>query len=252
MDEIKEITEDKLRNIAGERGFNLIYLEKDYFLTVLLFLIKDVSGIYFKGGTALNKIFLKHSRLSEDLDFSCKGSLSKVKNEIIEILNTNKPIFPKFKFENNTKTFFRMKIFYRSFFQEKNYIILDVNSKASIYLAIKKMNIPHFYNNIPNFEINVLSGKELVAEKVRAMITRNQPRDYFDVYMLLTNGYKLDNKLIKKKLKDVKEELDVERIFKNARKIYSFWDTDISQLTNKPVSYIKVIRKLQKIFHYKG
>ncbi|MDP7491380.1 MAG: hypothetical protein QGG26_00295 [Candidatus Undinarchaeales archaeon] len=58
MAELKRMTEAQLRYLAGEKGFNLIYLEKDYFLTMLLFYLKDIRGIVFKGGTALNKIYL--------------------------------------------------------------------------------------------------------------------------------------------------------------------------------------------------
>ena len=42
------ISEDKLRYLAGKHNYNLIYLEKDYFLTLLLYMIKDIQGIYFK------------------------------------------------------------------------------------------------------------------------------------------------------------------------------------------------------------
>jgi len=37
---------DKLKYLAGEYNFNLIYLEKDYALTLLLSYIKDVEKIY--------------------------------------------------------------------------------------------------------------------------------------------------------------------------------------------------------------
>ena len=52
---------------------------KDYYLTLILYLIKDVNGIYFKGGTALNKIFLNHARLSEDIDFTLTINEKKIK-----------------------------------------------------------------------------------------------------------------------------------------------------------------------------
>ncbi|HLC90327.1 MAG TPA: nucleotidyl transferase AbiEii/AbiGii toxin family protein [Candidatus Nanoarchaeia archaeon] len=64
------IPQNELRVIAGEKGFGFAIIEKDYLVTYLLFLLKDVEGIYFKGGTALPKIFLDHARLSEDLDFT--------------------------------------------------------------------------------------------------------------------------------------------------------------------------------------
>nr|MBA4404771.1 hypothetical protein [Nanoarchaeum sp.] len=237
MAEIKIISESKLRYIAGERGFNLIYLEKDYFLTLFLYLLKDVEGLCFKGGTALNKIFLSHKRLSEDLDFVCKKDILTVKEQVIKIWKNNKNFFPKYKFENETPNFFRLKIFYNSFFSKTNYILLDVNQKASIILAPQKQKIYPFYEGIPNFEIFVLSPKELVAEKIRTLITRNQPRDYFDVYNLFEKGHKIDLKLVKKKMEEVGQEFEVKRIFKNAQKIHSRWDTEITQLTNEPVKF---------------
>ncbi|MBI5253606.1 MAG: nucleotidyl transferase AbiEii/AbiGii toxin family protein, partial [Euryarchaeota archaeon] len=134
MVKIKIISENKLKYLAGEKGFNLIYLEKDYFLTLLLCFLSNIKGIYFKGGTALNKIFLNHTRLSEDLDFSCKGGMSHIKDQIIKVLEDNKNIFPRYVFDNNTSDFFRLKIFYKSFFSKTDHLTLDVNRKASVFL----------------------------------------------------------------------------------------------------------------------
>ena len=250
MVKIKIISENKLRYLAGEKGFNLIYLEKDYFLTLLLYFLSSVDGIYFKGGTALNKIFLNHTRLSEDLDFSYRGDISHIREQILKVFENNKNIFPRYVFDNNASDFFRLKIFYRSFFSKTDHLTLDVNRKASVFLQPQKQKIPHFYESIPQFEIVAINLEELIAEKIRALVTRNQPRDYFDAYMILENGYKIDLKLVRKKLADVKQKFEVKRIFKNAQKICSKWDTEISQLTNKPVEFVTVIKRLQKEFRY--
>ena len=250
MVKIEMISENKLRYIAGLKGFNLIYLEKDFFLTLLLYLLKDLDKIYFKGGTALNKIFLNHTRLSEDLDFTCKEDLSKVKERIIKILEDNKAIFPKYNFEKETSNFFRLKIFYKSFFANKNYILLDVNKKASIILKPQKYKVNHFYENIPKFEICTLDVKELVAEKVRTLIMRNQPRDYYDIYNLFKKGYKIDFKLAEKKLREANQKFEIKNVFKNTKKIYSRWK-EVNQITNKSVDFFKVIKKLQKELKYK-
>jgi len=250
MAEIKVISENKLRYLAGEKGFNLIYLEKDYFLTLLLYFLKDVEGICFKGGTALNKIFLNHTRLSEDLNFVSKLKVSKVKTKIVELLDNLKGIFPRYQFENQTSNFFRLKIFYKSFFTRTNFVIVDVNSKASILLQPEKRKIHHFYDEIPKFEILTLNVNELIAEKIRTLITRKQPRDYFDVYMLLKKGYSIDFSLVEKKLEEVNQKFRVERIFKNVHKVYSRW-SELEQLTNKPVKFTTVIKRLQKEFKYK-
>ena len=55
MAEIKSIEKDRLNLIIAEKGFLPELLIKDYYITVLLYLLKDIRGIYFKGGTALQK-----------------------------------------------------------------------------------------------------------------------------------------------------------------------------------------------------
>lgn len=248
MDEIRPISENRLRYLAGLKGFNLIYLEKDYFLTILLYLLKDTEGLIFKGGTALNKIFLNHTRLSEDLDFACQKNVSAVKTEVLKILENNREFFPRWKFENETSKFFRLKIFYSGFFSKADYVILDVNGKASVVLPPEKQDVPHFYEEIAKFRILTLNKNELIAEKIRALIMRNQPRDYFDVYVMLEKGFKIDFPLVKKKLREAGQEFETERIFRNAQKVYSRWDSEITQLTNKPVDYLTVIKALEREF----
>ncbi len=252
MEDVKIISENELRYLSGLKGFNLIYLEKDYFLTLLLYLLKDTKGLCFKGGTALNKIFLNQARLSEDLDFTCQGNIESAKDEILRILKENKDIFPSHSFENQTRNYFRLKAFYKSHFTGRNYVVMDINAKASILIPPKLQDVKHFYEGVPKFEILTLEINELFAEKIRALITRNQPREYFDTYMLLEKSIKINTELVRKKLKEADEEFDIGRIFKNAKKIYSRWDDEMSQLTNNPVEYITVIRRLQKEFGYKS
>ena len=63
-----------LINIAVQRtGFRAHLLEKDYYLTLILSRINELSeDLIFKGGTCLNKIYYSYYRLSEDLDFSMR------------------------------------------------------------------------------------------------------------------------------------------------------------------------------------
>lgn len=237
------ISEDKLRYIAGNKKFNIIFLEKDYILTLLLFLIKDVKGLFFKGGTALNKIFLKHTRLSEDLDFSSNKSAKAVKSEIEKALAESKNIFTKIGTDIETEEFTRLKIYYKSYFQVNSSVAIDINKKASILLEPEKYKVPNFYGL--NFEITTLNLKEILAEKVRAIITRNRPRDYFDMFFILKK-YAVDMQLVRRKVKDAGEIYDAERIFKNASRIYSKWDEDIIKLTDRKLSFVKCIKFLEK------
>ena len=86
MAEIKRIPAIEFEVILGKTNFLREKLIKDYYLTLILYLIKEVDGIYFKGGNALNKIFLNHARLSEDLDFSLTRDVLDAKKEIVELI----------------------------------------------------------------------------------------------------------------------------------------------------------------------
>ena len=61
-------------NITVQRtGFRAPLFEKDYYLTLILSRVDELSeDLIFKGGTCLNKIYYSYYHLSEDLDFSMK------------------------------------------------------------------------------------------------------------------------------------------------------------------------------------
>jgi predicted nucleotidyltransferase component of viral defense system len=236
------ISEDKLRNIAGRTGFNLVYLEKDYFLTLLMELLKDVRGIYLKGGTALNKIFLEHTRLSEDLDFAANRTLAGIKQEL-EKLVSGSAVFTRLEYDKSTAEFIRYRVFYRSYFRPGSFIMVDINRKASIHLEPETHKLPNFYGL--EFSVRTLNLNEILAEKIRALITRNQPRDYFDAYYILSR-YQVNMGLVRKKTAEAGEKFDTERIFKNANRIYSRWDEDLVPLTNKKLGFLECMKLLEK------
>ena len=237
------MSEAKLRNISAEKGYNLIYLEKDYFLTILLYHLKDLDGIYLKGGTALNKIFFNHLRLSEDLDFTITIPIREIKKKVEGIVGEDKKHFRRLEYENDRKSFVRIKIFYNGYFTTTSYIVMDVNAKASLHLRGERKSVHNFYNL--NFDVNALNFNELIAEKLRAAITRNQPRDYFDLYFILKE-YGINMDLVKKKTEEAHQRFDMERIFKNANKIYSRWDEEIVKLTNEKLTFAECIRFLNQ------
>ena len=75
MAQIKIIEKDRLDLIIAEKGFLPALLTKDYYISLLLYILKDIKGIHFKGGTALQKTILDYSRLSEDIDFTLTRNL---------------------------------------------------------------------------------------------------------------------------------------------------------------------------------
>ena len=79
---ITALRPDELKDISARTGFNLLFLTKDYYVTLILSLLSGLDGISFKGGTALQKVFLAHRRLSEDIDFTVTADLGRVRAAI--------------------------------------------------------------------------------------------------------------------------------------------------------------------------
>jgi len=248
---VERISEEKLKFLSGKHNFNIIYLEKDYFITLLLYFLKDISNLYFKGGTALNKIFLNHARISEDLDFTYKGDLKYFEDHLLDIINKNKSFFTKIEKEGLTEKSKRFKIYYSGYYK-KDYIIIDLNLIGSVLKEPEKHVITHFYEpHIPTFKISTLNFNELKAEKIRALCMRYKPRDYYDTYLLITKGENFDMNLIKKKLKDVGRTFTVKDIFKHTNRIHKEWKEDLSQIVNKEIDFKVVMKTLTRYFKYR-
>jgi SHS2 domain-containing protein/predicted nucleotidyltransferase component of viral defense system len=247
MDEIKIISEEKLTEIAAQVGFDPRLITKDYYITIILYLIKDVKGIYFKGGTALQKILLNHSRLSEDIDFTVTRDVTQVRNETITTLKQSK-LFPKITLDRNHEHFVRIIVYYDS----DNVIFVDLNQKAKLLLPPEMKTITHFYpENIPQFTFPTLVSEELIAEKVRVAIQRNKPRDHFDIYKIIKAGLPINLELVKKKCEEGEVEFDLSKMFNRAQKLNRRWDEDLLPLIKEEVSFAEVMKKLAEYFQLK-
>jgi predicted nucleotidyltransferase component of viral defense system len=243
------VTLDELRIIAGEKGFDIVLLEKDYLVTYLLYLLKDVKNIHFKGGTALNKILLNHQRLSEDIDFTLTGKLSEVEAEIKAKLKGT--MFDKITHDKRVDQFVRLIAHYR-LFHEEGTIFIDLNERAKLLLKPKMMQIPHFYpEHIPMFGISCIHRNEMIAEKVMAVCQRYKPRDYLDVYYIIKNNIPISISLIKRKFKENGETFSKKLIFKNTNRIFNEWNSDITRLTKSKPLFEEVMQTLKKFFKYK-
>lgn len=251
MDEIKKLTNDGFRDIASKLPFNNIVLAKDYYITAILYLIKDVEEMYFKGGTALQKILLNYSRLSEDADFTITEDIGKIKGKITGILEKSK-LFEKITKDKDVGGFTRLVAHYKGFSDEDGVAFIDINQRAKLLISPQRNQIKHFYKeSIPEFSINTLAKEELVAEKVAAAIGRNMPRDHYDIYRIIKEKMPIDMELVKKKCKQSNVEFDIIKMFNKANKLKSRWDEDLLPLLSKEVSFQKVMTTLADYFKLK-
>lgn len=240
---------DELKIIANTHGFNVQFIEKDFLLTYLLYLIKDVKGIYFKGGTALNKIILNHQRISEDLDFTLDRDLNDVEKDIRSKLNGT--IFKSITHDKRVDRFVRLIAHYK-LFHEEGTIFIDLNERGNVMLKPKKMAVQHFYDPIiPAFEVSCLHPNEMVAEKVMATCERYKPRDYLDLYYIINSKVPISVSLIRKKFRQNGETFKIASMFKNTNRIFSEWENDLAMITRELPPFKDVIETIKRFFKYR-
>ncbi len=251
MDEIKKLSPDEFSDIASKLPFNNILLAKDYYITLILYLIKDVDGIYFKGGTALQKIFLDYSRLSEDLDFTATKETKEIKKEIKTVLEKAK-LFESIGSDKNVEGFTRLIVHYKGFSSEAGTVFIDLNKRARILSKPEKHNIKHFYKgSIPLFSVKTIAKEEMVAEKMAATIGRNKPRDHYDLYKIIEAKIPINLEMVEKKCKQSGVEFNIVKMFNKAQKLKRKWDEDMIPLIKESVSFQKIMTTLARHFKLK-
>ncbi|MDO8460592.1 MAG: nucleotidyl transferase AbiEii/AbiGii toxin family protein [Nanoarchaeota archaeon] len=250
MDEIKRISSIDFNTVVSEHNFQRDLLLKDYYLTRILYSLKDVNGIYFKGGTALNKIFLNHTRLSEDVDFTLTRNEKEVGHEIIDIIR-KLDFFKEYKEGKNVDGFIRIIVNCSSELGNSE-LFIDLNQRGKLSLPSEIHKVKHFYSPfIPEFSVKTLAREELIAEKVAASIGRNKPRDHFDVYQIIHANMPINIELVKKKCADSGDEFSIIKMFNKAQTLKDRWDKDMVSLISEPVSFQEVIQFLAKHFKLK-
>ena len=251
MDEIKKISTDKITEIAASSGFDRDLVLKDYYITILLYLMKDIEGIYFKGGTALQKIVLNYHRISEDIDFTLTRDLEDIKKEITAIID-KVGLFDKITKDKDVQGFTRLIIHYSGSAKREGTVFIDLNQRGKLLLKPEKHSVKHFYSDeIPAFIFPTLAREEMIAEKVVAAIDRNKPRDHFDIYMIIKAGIPINIDLVKRKCKESGTEFDITKMFNMGQKLHRRWNEDMIPLLSEEVSFQEVMGTVAKYFGLK-
>jgi predicted nucleotidyltransferase component of viral defense system len=237
------IDREFLLKVAKNKGLkNREYIEKDYFQDVLLYhLYKKSNNFIFKGGTCLYKLY-NLPRFSEDLDFSIltqkniKETIESVARELKAKIESKK-----------TKTSFLFKLRFSGILTQFNIVRIDV-SLYNIVFGFEVKNYVSPYIDIPPFSLRVLKLEEILAEKIHALIKRNNARDLYDLFFLLR--FVVPNEeLIQKKLEIFKMKFDKEIVKRKIEEIKPKWEAELkpfllTELTDFEVAEGFVKRKL--------
>ncbi|MBN1501902.1 nucleotidyl transferase AbiEii/AbiGii toxin family protein [Candidatus Woesearchaeota archaeon] len=241
------ITNQDLKQIADFHSLNLGQAEKYFFQDLVLFILykKYSKDLVFKGGTALSKCY-GFDRFSEDLDFTQTNKLeffardlsAGLKNFNITFDLNSKQTYDSINFrllvqgplyvQNNKRTFCSLK--------------LDLSLREEVLLDTALVKIRPCLNIIPFFDVAVMSKKEIFAEKIRTVFTRNQARDLYDLYYLDDSVAEVE--LINKKLKYYKLKFSLNKLRKAVTEKKPVWDKELRHLVKNYPSFEKVKNKI--------
>jgi len=228
----------ELTRIADIKKLSMENAEKDYILDLLLFQTYSGFGdmLILKGGTSLYKLY-SLNRFSEDLDFTLnrrkfdgKTFLKQLTRSLalVGVEGTVKSI-DEFKNETNIRLGFRGPL-YSGKKESLCFVALNVSQREKVLMDAKKELVVPASKEIPSFQVFVMDEREIAAEKVRAIMTRNKARDIYDLWFLLKRGTKPEIDMINRKLKFYDMKYSSKKFVKAINEKRKFWNTDLRGL----------------------
>jgi hypothetical protein len=237
------ISKEELKKIALLKGIGSMgNAEKDYLLEIALLLISRSTKdeLVFKGGTCLSK-FYKIDRFSEDIDFTARREINWdliLQRVISGFSSFGIPAEVKSSEKKHSSLMVKMRFkgpLYTGLPQSLSGINIDINLKSSIDTEPVAAKYSPLYPEIPGFSLLVMQEKEILAEKVRAVMSREKARDVYDLWFLLGKGVPFDRKLAQKKLDFYNEEWSAEKFAAGIENKKPIWETELRELiTNVP------------------
>jgi len=227
---------EELKEYVGTTAFSLGHVEKDYFQHIVLGALSRKWSAYlvFKGETALQKIGLI-TRFSEDLDFTEEKDIypDDLADTVVKAIRSyNYPVEVDRFSDKDITAGFRLKIqgpLYRSN-RGVCSIRLEVSRREDVFIDpnVKEINPP--YRDVLPYVIKVMDKNEIVAEKVRAILTREKVRDLYDLSKLIENNVEFDRDLIDRKLKYYDMRFDTSEFIERCRELSKRWYKDLRSL----------------------
>ncbi len=250
VEELKKV--GKLKGIA-----NIGYTEKDYLSDLILLSISrnTKDQLVFKGGTCLFK-FYKLDRFSEDLDFTLKKDLDieRLFKRIVSDLNTfgAECEIKKVKHVQDS-ILVTLKIkgpLYRGDEKTIATMRIDINTKSTVELKPIARQYVSLYSDIPTFSILVMQEKEILVEKIRAILTRTKARDVYDLWFLFRKGIEFDLELVNKKLEYYGMKWNKEKFVQALNIKAEIWESELKPLLRNIPDFRRVKKFiLERIKH---
>ncbi|MFW6117657.1 MAG: nucleotidyl transferase AbiEii/AbiGii toxin family protein [Thermoproteota archaeon] len=241
------LTKEQLREYREKLPLHVI--EQDYLENLVLnILYQRTEDLVFKGGTCLRK-FYGLDRYSQDLDFTVRNGTPEklVKNLPKRLLHLG---VESRIIQKHRKDGFLFKLQYKGPLYTgrpitQGSIELDLSRREKILLEPEWKVGRSRYPEVRTLRALCLKEEEILAEKIRALTQRTQPRDLYDIWFLTELGIQVRKELVQKKLETVEiEDIPKEVLNKFSKKGYQ---EDLKNLVINPPSYQTVLQKVKTV-----
>ncbi|HLD62306.1 MAG TPA: nucleotidyl transferase AbiEii/AbiGii toxin family protein [Candidatus Norongarragalinales archaeon] len=237
-------------NKFGPPGFNLGQKEKDYAQHwILSFLSRSGFSGVFKGGTCLQKAFAL-PRYSEDLDFTLNESALPDFDSLAAFLSSAG--FAGISVKTKTtgvsaaaKLRFRGPLYNGTGVSEGT-VSMDFSLREKTLLKPDAISINPPYPDLLPYQTLVMNAKEISAEKVRAILTRESARDLFDLYFLLKKNAFPEMAVVQAKLDVYGKKFGFNEFEGRIKAIQKIWKQEMAVLTPNFLEYELVSKEVLK------
>ena len=243
---------DDLRRYIWITGYNLGQVEKDYFQHIILGALSrnGAGSLVFKGGTALQKTGVT-TRFSEDLDFTMRApaTLDSLKDTVAgTIRNYNYPVGANNFEESERSVSFRLKIEGPLFRNGRGActVRLEASRREKVLLEPEMREFAPPYVDVLPYILAVMRPDEMLAEKCRAVLTRQKARDLYDLHRLLEKGARMDSALVDSKLEYYGMSFDIDVFSEKCARLGPGWDRELGTLMMNPPSFDAVSTAVRK------
>jgi len=203
-----------IKQMAIQKKTTEINIAREYIQHLFLSFFyqeRKSEQVLFKGGTALRIAYLS-PRFSEDLDFSGFNiKIEELETMLINIMSKLDKMGVILDLSESKKTSGGyIGAINAEFSGYKTRILLEVSfRKRKTKIAGEPMLIASDF--LPPYTISILPSKDLIDEKLSAVLTRAKARDYYDLYFLLRKG--LITVEQRKCLNSIKEKIKNDKVY---------------------------------------
>ena len=243
------LTRSQLETVARREGVPLHNVERDYVQHVLLRHV-GANGLTFKGGTCL-RIAYGSPRYSEDLDFNAESTvedaLADLQRAALRLADygMSAEVVRRTSRGGLAAVLRYEGPLFSGDSRSRGAIRLDVSLRREA-VSTEEAFVPRTpYADVPQLVLRVLTKDHLLAEKVRALLVRGEPRDLYDVHFLLVRDVTASRELIDLKLRLYRRRFTVSGLERGIASARRAWTRDLEPLLGQVPPFETVARDVR-------